>query len=94
MPHGPEPQSSCVDMEDNSNNAHNVLTAYLNEHKLRKTPERYAILDAVCSFTGHFSLQQLSERMEEQYFRVSRATTSLPSSDPTTVIKSAKYAEK
>ena len=61
-------------MEDNSNSAHNVLTVYLNEHKLRKTPERYAILDAVCSFNGHFSLQQLSERMEEQYFRVSRAT--------------------
>ncbi len=62
-------------MEENSNNsAHAILTMYLTEHRLRKTPERYAILDAVCSFAGHFSLQELSVRMEEQNFRVSRAT--------------------
>lgn len=59
---------------DENNNAYAMLTAFLEERKLRKTPERYAILEAVCSFNGHFTLQELSDRMEEQHFRVSRAT--------------------
>jgi Fur family ferric uptake transcriptional regulator len=45
----------------------------MNNH--RKTPERYAILDAVYDTNGHFTLDELSEKLsEENNFPVSRAT--------------------
>ena len=34
-----------------------ILDNYLESNKHRKTPERYAILDAVYSIGGHFSLE-------------------------------------
>jgi len=53
----------------------NILTNYLELNKFRKTPERYAILDAVYSTTGHFTLEELGDKLlEEQNFPVSRAT--------------------
>ena len=52
-----------------------ILTNYLEQNCLRKTPERFAILDAVYSTTGHFTLDELSEKLNgEQRFPVSRAT--------------------
>ena len=51
-----------------------VLTAYLESGKHRKTPERFAILDAVYSMRGHFTLEELSANLATQNFRVSRAT--------------------
>jgi len=51
-----------------------ILDNYLETSNRRKTPERYAILDAVYSIGGHFSLEQLGECLEKQKFRVSRAT--------------------
>lgn len=51
-----------------------ILDAYLTQRNLRKTPERYAILDAVYGMDGHFTLEELSGRLEQQSFRVSRAT--------------------
>ena len=50
------------------------LTNYLEENKLRKTPERYAILDAIFDFNEHFTLEELEDKMESKNFRVSRAT--------------------
>lgn len=48
---------------------------YLQSHRQRKTPERFAILEAVYSFSGHFTLEELLKRMiEERHFIVSRAT--------------------
>ena len=53
----------------------NILTNYLELNNHRKTPERYAILDAVYSINGHFTLEELGEKLnEEQKFPVSRAT--------------------
>ena len=53
----------------------NILTAYLELNKHRKTPERFTILDAVYSMSGHFSLEELGERLTNDYnFPVSRAT--------------------
>lgn len=40
----------------------------------RKTGERFAILDAVYSLTGHFTLDELEKQLEADNFRVSRAT--------------------
>ena len=45
----------------------------MNNH--RKTPERYAILRAVYSMNGHFTLDELGEKLAGEYkFPVSRAT--------------------
>ncbi len=53
----------------------NILTSYLELNNHRKTPERFAILDAVYSINGHFTLEELGEKLnEERNFPVSRAT--------------------
>ena len=51
-----------------------VLDNYLEMNKHRKTPERYAILDAVYSLDGHFTLEDLGAQLEKMHFPVSRAT--------------------
>lgn len=50
------------------------FTEYLIANKLRKTPERYAILDLIYTERGHFSMDTLYGTMSRQPFRVSRAT--------------------
>ena len=53
----------------------NILTSYLEQNNLRKTPERFAILDAVYSINGHFTLDELGDKLNtEDRFPVSRAT--------------------
>jgi Fur family ferric uptake transcriptional regulator len=63
-------------MKDSVNNAVvRILDSYLEMNNHRKTPERYAILKAVYSISGHFTLNQLGEKLEKDYkFPVSRAT--------------------
>ena len=51
-----------------------VLSDYLEMNHHRKTPERFAILDAVYTLQGHFTLEEVSEYLEQNNFRVSRAT--------------------
>lgn len=52
-----------------------ILTNYLELNKHRKTPERFTILDAVYSMNGHFTLEELGEKLSDGYnFPVSRAT--------------------
>ena len=52
-----------------------ILDNYLEMNNHRKTPERYAILNAVYSMKGHFSLDELGLKLSEEYkFPVSRAT--------------------
>lgn len=51
-----------------------LFTEYLTEKKLRKTEERYAIFESICSFSGHFDMLTLHERLEDKHFHVSRAT--------------------
>ena len=53
----------------------NILIGYLELNKRRKTPERFTILDAVYSIAGHFTLEELGEKLAADYsFPVSRAT--------------------
>lgn len=47
---------------------------YLEAHKLRKTPERFALLDKALSLSGHFGADSLYESMETSGYHVSRAT--------------------
>ena len=54
--------------------AREILDNYLETRNHRRTPERYAILDAVYDMGRHFSLDELGDKLEQQNFRVSRAT--------------------
>lgn len=54
--------------------ARDILTRYLALNNQRKTTERYAILDAIYSHKGHFTLDELSDLLERENFPVSRAT--------------------
>lgn len=52
-----------------------ILDNYLEMNNHRKTPERYTILKAIYNIEGHFTLEELSTKLEHDYkFRVSRAT--------------------
>ncbi len=53
---------------------HEILDNYLESNQHRKTPERYAILDAVYGINGHFTIEQLGMVLQKQNFPVSRAT--------------------
>lgn len=50
------------------------LTDYLTDRNLRKTTERYAILDCICGIAGHFEVETLQKLLDEANFHVSRAT--------------------
>lgn len=47
---------------------------YLQNKGLRKTQERFAILDAIYTIKGHFTLEELLGIMNASRFHVSRAT--------------------
>lgn len=54
--------------------ARGTFEQYLQNKGLRKTQERFAILDAIYSIEGHFTMEELLETMNASKFRVSRAT--------------------
>ena len=52
-----------------------ILDGYLEMNNHRKTPERYAILRAVYNIDGHFTLEELGQKLAVEYrFPVSRGT--------------------
>ena len=53
----------------------NILSSFLEQNRLRKTPERFAILEAVYDMNGHFTLDELNDKLNDELrFPVSRAT--------------------
>lgn len=54
--------------------ARNKFTLYLTSKHLRKTPERFAILDKIFSLNDHFDIESLHSMLEDDSYHVSRAT--------------------
>ncbi len=65
-----------MDVNDDKNRetAIQTFTAFLKQRSLRKTPERFAILDAVMTLQGHFTVEQVVEAAGSGDMQVSRGT--------------------
>ncbi len=53
---------------------HQILDDYLKKKNLRKTGERYAMLNEIYLINDHFDIEQLYLKMKNKKYRVSRAT--------------------
>ncbi len=64
----PTPQANNLEA------ARTIFRAYLENKGLRKTPERFAILEEIYSREDHFDVDELFVSMKNKSYQVSRAT--------------------
>ena len=60
--------------EDIYKQVEKIFKTYLENKKLRKTSERFAILEEIYSSDGHFDVESLYISMKNKNYSVSRAT--------------------
>ena len=60
--------------EENKERVKDIFSTYLEKNGLRKTPERFAILDEIYSRDDHFEAEVLYVDIKQKGFNVSRAT--------------------
>ena len=72
--HTPSASSQATLNTDRLEEVKKIFTAYLENKGLRKTAERYAILEEIYVRSGHFDVEELYAGMKERNLQVSRAT--------------------
>ncbi|MDR1056059.1 MAG: transcriptional repressor [Prevotellaceae bacterium] len=51
-----------------------IFTDFLEKKGLRRTPERFAILDGIYSIQGNFDIDMLNEHLKKKKVHISKAT--------------------
>ena len=72
--HAPSAASQAVLNTDKLDEVKKIFTAHLENKGLRKTAERYAILEEIYARSGHFDVEELYGGMKATGMQVSRAT--------------------
>jgi len=72
--HAPSAASQATLNTDRLEEVKKIFTAHLENKGLRKTAERYAILEEIYVRSGHFDVEELYAGMKERNLQVSRAT--------------------
>jgi Fur family ferric uptake transcriptional regulator len=72
--HAPSAASQATLNTDRLEEVKKIFTAHLENKGLRKTAERYAILEEIYARSGHFDVEELYAGMKERNLQVSRAT--------------------
>ena len=72
--HTPSAASQAPLNTDRLEEVKKIFTAHLENKGLRKTAERYAILEEIYLRSGHFDVEELYAGMKERNLQVSRAT--------------------
>lgn len=74
MPHQLPASTASSPVDSRFEEVRKIFTAYLERKNLRKTPERFAILEEIYSISGHFDVETLYLGMKQKNFQISRAT--------------------
>jgi Fur family ferric uptake transcriptional regulator len=61
-------------MDDTFHKVKQIFNSYLEKNRLRKTQERYSVLDEVYQIDKHFDVESLFLHMKNKNYRISRAT--------------------
>ncbi len=72
--HTPSASSQATLNTDRLEEVKKIFTAHLENKGLRKTAERYAILEEIYVRSGHFDVEELYAGMKARNLQVSRAT--------------------